>query len=121
MKPRILLVDDDPELAYVLRRVLEETERYEVQVEIFSTDALEAAKTFRPDLVILDLNMPGKDGFQVAAEIAAERSLEGAQILFMTGMDVDDEQTRNVGTLLAKPVRMAELINAVDGFLADRA
>ncbi|HEX4600242.1 MAG TPA: response regulator, partial [Gemmatimonadales bacterium] len=61
---RILVVEDNPDLAYGLRNNLE-IEGYQVEVEEDGTTGLERARTGGPDLVILDLMLPGLDGYRV--------------------------------------------------------
>ena len=76
-KSRILVVDDEPNLSGLVRLFLEKTQRFEVRVENRSALALAAAREFRPDLILLDVDMPGKNGGDVAREIQAEPALRG--------------------------------------------
>ena len=64
---RVLLVDDEPELTEVVREYLQD--RYEVTVAHTGTAALEAARKKRPDVVFLDINMPGPSGVEVLKEL----------------------------------------------------
>jgi two-component system response regulator ResD len=61
---RILVVDDDPMVATTVQRVLR-PEGYDVDVALGGAQALEKARAHRPDLVVLDLMMPGIDGLEV--------------------------------------------------------
>ena len=61
---RILVIEDNPDLAYGLRNNLE-IEGYEVEVAKDGTKGLSRARAARPDLVVLDLMLPGMDGFRV--------------------------------------------------------
>ncbi len=64
---RVLIVDDEPELTEVVREYLQD--RYEVTVAHTGTAALEAARKQRPDVVFLDINMPGPSGVEVLKEL----------------------------------------------------
>src|SRR5687768_4776198 len=122
-KSRILVVDDEPNLSGLVRLFLERTQRFEVRVENRSALALAAACQFRPDLVLLDVDMPGKDGGDVACEIQAEPSLRGVPILFLTSLispaETGQRATTHAGMpLLAKPVNPKVLIETIDRVLA---
>jgi two-component system, OmpR family, response regulator MtrA len=65
---RLLIVDDQPGLARVMQRVAER-EGWEVVALTVSSEAVDAFLTFRPDVVILDMVMPGKDGIDVLHEL----------------------------------------------------
>src|SRR5256885_11135996 len=67
---RILVVDDDPMVATTVQRVLR-PEGYEVDVALGGGQALEQARAKRPDLVVLDLMMPGIDGLEVCRRFRA--------------------------------------------------
>jgi len=125
-KPRILVVDDEPTLSDLVRLFLEKTQRFEVRVENRSAQALAVAKEFRPDLVLLDVDMPGKDGGQVAAEIEAEPALRGTPVVFLTSLisraEAGARETVRGGELfLAKPVNPKVLVEMVDRLLAVEA
>jgi CheY-like chemotaxis protein len=64
---RVLIVDDEPELTEVVREYLQD--RYEVVVANSGTAALQAAHRARPDVVFLDINMPGPSGVEVLKEL----------------------------------------------------
>jgi len=122
MPSRILLVDDDPDVSYLLQLLLEQTGRYEVKLQTQAREALATVTAFRPDLVLLDVTMPIKNGYEIANEIAAEPSLGNPVVVFLTGLDVEEEKKKRPGShFLGKPFRTAELVSAVDGFLAGRA
>lgn len=81
---RILFVDDDD----MTIRLLELTFRqdgYEVHSELNSLEAVSRASTLQPDVIVLDIMMPGKDGFEVCQELRALPSLKDTRIVFLTG------------------------------------
>lgn len=122
-KSRILVVDDEPNLSGLVRLFLEKTQRFEVRVENRSALALSAAREFRADLILLDVDMPGKDGGDVAREIQAEPALRGVPIVFLTSLvsaaeSGGGETIRGGMRFLAKPVNLRLLIETLDRALA---
>lgn len=122
-KPRILIVDDEPNLSSLVRLLLEKTRDFEVRVENRSYHALAVAKEFLPDLVLLDVDMPGKDGGEVAAEIKADPVLGGIPVVFLTSLISqaeagDGETIRGGNHYLAKPVNPKVLVETVKRLLA---
>lgn len=122
-KPRILVVDDEPNISGLVRFFLEKTQRFEVRVENRSALALSAARKFRPDMIVLDVDMPGKDGGDVALEIQADPMLRGLPILFFTGLvsaaEAGKRETVRGGmSFLAKPLNPKVLVETVDRMLA---
>ena len=125
IQPRILVVDDDPKLSGVVRIFLEKTHRYQVRVENRSSQALAVAREFRPDVVLLDVDMPGKDGGEVAREMMRTAGIPGSAILFLTSLvsptEAGDGTVMRGGMrFLAKPVNQRVLVDAVDQVLAGR-
>ena len=122
-KARILVVDDEPNLSELVRFFLEKTKRYNVRVINRSAQALAAAHEFQPHLVLLDVDMPGKDGGDVAKEIDADPLLHGTPVLFLTSL-VSQADTKGGVVLrggmrfLSKPVDPAALVATVDSLLA---
>ena len=113
-KARILLVDDEESFTKVTQMTLS---TYDMKVENDSTRALETARSFKPDLILLDVMMPNFDGGDVAAQIAAEPGLKDVPIIFLTALVTEKESARRpmMGgyPFIAKPVtpeRLAETI-----------
>jgi len=115
---KILIVDDDVRLLSTIRGVLESTGEYELMTEDSGRRAAEVAATFHPDLVILDVMMPGMDGGDVACAIHADPTTRSVPILFLTSLlsktegaarprQINDEQ------YIAKPVDPRELCRRV--------
>jgi CheY-like chemotaxis protein len=71
-KPRILIVDDNPRFSHSARLILQRSGQYVVCEENDTAGAVETARSFRPDLTLLDLIMPGVDGAEVAAQIESD-------------------------------------------------
>jgi CheY-like chemotaxis protein len=121
-RPRILVVDDDDVVRTMVARALELLPVHPELIEAADgPESLEAAKLLRPDLVILDLNMPRMDGFEVCRKLRASIQTAFVPILMLTAST--DEQSRSEGFLvgtddyMAKPVSIPELHSRVTRLL----
>src|ERR687895_1905254 len=107
---RVLVVEDDESIADVLRRTLRQ-EGHEVRSSVDGVEALRAAEEFVPDLVILDLGLPGLDGIEVARRLRAESDVP---ILILTARaDIDDRVEgldSGADDYLVKPFERQELL-----------
>ena len=118
-KKRILIVDDEPSITRSLKLNLEATGFYTVETENFAVHALPTARRFKPDLIILDVMMPGLDGGEVAAQIRASSLLKGIPIIFLTAIVSNKEtggreSTSGAMSYLAKPVDWLELQRCIE-------
>ena len=116
---RILVVDDEPGVTRNLKLNLESGGGYEVLGENHATNTLSAARTFRPDLILLDVMMPGMDGGDVAARLRADPLLSDTPIIFLTAIVSNQEtdgheKVSGAETFLAKPVDISELKKTVE-------
>ncbi len=112
----VLIIDDDPTSREALTELLEE-EGYEVLSAAGGEEGLEAARKHRPDLLLLDMMMPGIDGVEVIRRIRREASLDRLRIIALTG-DVTRARLQNVyeagaDRFVAKPFRIPELLDSV--------
>jgi DNA-binding response OmpR family regulator len=120
---RILVVDDDPAIRQLLTDVLE-MDGYEVSVAVDGLAAVREVQAVAPDFVILDVMMPGLDGFGVLAVI---RGLPGepVPVLMLTAAAESDANARawagGVDYYLAKPFTADAVLDLIDGVLAGRA
>ena len=110
---RILVVDDNQDAAETLSCLLE-TLGHDVQRAHDGVSAPVAARTGRPDVVLLDIGLPGASGHDVARELRADPSLAGLRIIAVTGWgtEADQQITRAAGfdAHLTKPVEFSELL-----------
>jgi len=86
MKPRILVVDDQPNLARIFRLVIELTGEFDVRELTRSLHVSEAAQTFQPDIVLLDIEMPHKNGAEIARELVRDGNVPSSSIIFLSGL-----------------------------------
>ncbi len=114
---RILHVDDDQALTTVFRIVLESSGRYIVREETSGAQALESARDFQPDLILLDKGLGDVQGDQVAARLLRDPSLRRVPIAFTTGGLTREEAARQIIPTLHKPVTPSELLGFVDDLL----
>ena len=117
MQRRILVVDDDPNILKVMQRGLG-FEGYRVQVAGSGEEALAAAREAEPDLIILDLMLPGVDGFEVCRRL---RGGLNAPILMLTARDAVRDKVAGLEAgaddYLAKPFVFDELVARVRALL----
>ena len=89
-KPRVLLVDDERFNLNTLHGLLKED--HKIMVATGGDQALKAAVTGRPDLILLDINMPGMDGYEVCRRLKEDSLTSSIPIIFITGLaDAEDE------------------------------
>ena len=91
---RVLLVDDKVDSAQTLALLLEMS-GHSVQLAYDGLSAVEAAMVYRPEVVLLDIGLPGLDGYQVAQRIRQQAELEGVTLVALTGYGRDDDRERS--------------------------
>ena len=117
-KPKILLVDDSLTIRQGMKNLLDET--YEVMLANSGVAALRSIILDRPDLVLLDYEMPVCDGKQVLEMIRSEEAFKGIPVIFLTGR-TDPDTVRKLTTMrpdgyLAKYLKPGEIKNKIDEF-----
>jgi excisionase family DNA binding protein len=120
--PRVLIVDDEAPLVAMLSDTLTTLGRYEVEAALDGYEGLIKVGSFRPHVLILDLSMPGLDGFQVCRRVKADPALAATRILVLTGHAQADtaERVAEAGAdgFLQKPASIAQLRAEVDRLIA---
>ena len=125
-KMRILIVDDDANVSQLVAIMLEKARLYSTAVENRPTFALRTAIIFKPDLVLLDVDMPGLDGGAVATLLRDHPPLEDVPIIFFTSLvsPGDAEETmiiRGGERFLSKPIDAAVLVRSIESVLSENA
>lgn len=115
MPEKILLIDDDVALSTAWRVRLSAS-GYEVSTAFDGATGLQAARSVQPDLIILDIRMPGMDGFAVCRQLRADPDMAKIPVLFMSA-NVQDEARRKADELgagfLPKPLDAKHVLAAV--------
>lgn len=120
---RILVVDDEPQNLELMEAMLEPS-GYEVFLAANGEEALAAAHRERPDLIVLDLMMPGLSGFEVCARLKTDPETRDIPVLFVTAMSHIGDKQRALAAggedFLTKPIQQAELLTRVEALLKVR-
>jgi len=117
---RILVVDDDRSVREMLARVLA-GEGYLVSAAADGTSALEITAAKKVDLVLLDLNMPGKSGWDTFERLTAQNPLLPVIIVTARANQLFTAMGAGVGALLEKPLHFPKLLQAIQQLLAEPA
>ena len=122
-KSKILIVDDDTHLAKTLKTRLQQNETYEVRIETNAADAVNSIREFMPELVILDIMMPGLTGLEVLEKIRAQAELDTIPVVLLSAKgretDVKEGIKRGATEYITKPFRPAALLECVKRLLHD--
>jgi CheY-like chemotaxis protein len=115
---RVLIVNENSEFTHRASELLQNTDRYVVCEENDPCRALETARTFHPDLILLDLIMPQADGTEVATQITSDWMLHSVPIVFVSGL-ITQEEARDARRIdghrvVSKPAHASELIKVVE-------
>ena len=116
---RVLVVDDEPDIAQILKFRLER-DGHEILVAADGQAAVDLAVTERPDLILLDIMMPGMSGFEVLEQIRTRRGIYKTPVVMITarrsGVDMDKALAYNVIQYITKPFdpeKVAETVKRV--------
>jgi len=115
-KKKILAVDDEPNILMSIEFILE-MEGYEVHTARDGEEALEVAERVRPDLILLDINMPRKDGYEVCRILKEREDKGGAKVIMLTakGQTLEKKKGLEVGAdeYVTKPFSAEDLLNKI--------
>ena len=118
-KKRVLIVDDEPGFTRLLKLNLHHTGRYMAEVVNDATEAVHVAERFTPDVVLLDVMMPGLDGSEVANRLHAVPQFRDVPIIFLTAAVKKQEVLDGGGMrggipFVAKPVEFQEVLHHIE-------
>jgi DNA-binding response OmpR family regulator len=120
MKTKILLVDDDPAIREMLGRVLVE-QGYEVLPAANGRDALDLAEERQIDLVLLDLNLPIKNGWDTFEQLTARNPLMPVVIITARPNQIFPALAAGAGALMEKPLDFPKLLETISDLLNESA
>jgi DNA-binding NarL/FixJ family response regulator len=120
-KGNVLIVDDTPGNLALLSDMLSEA-GYRVLVATDGISAIEQIQYVKPDIILLDVMMPGIDGFETCKRLKADAATAAIPVLFMTGMSELENLLRGFGEggldYIVKPIRPAEVLARIEVHLA---
>lgn len=121
MAAHVLLIEDEPNIAEAIRFILTR-DGWRVSTHEGGSDALEAVRTTRPDLLILDLMLPGISGYDILTAIRADPATEALPVLMLTakgqGRDREAAERAGVSRFMSKPFSNAEMLEQVRALVA---
>ena len=114
---KILIADDEPDILEIIQYNLQ-NEGYEVMTAKNGNEALEQAKRFTPDLIILDIMMPGKNGIEVCNILRMQPAFNDTLIIFLTALSDEGTEVKGLETgaddFITKPVSPKVLVSKVN-------
>lgn len=118
---KILIIDDDFAITKFLKLAIEKAGTYEVHTENEATLAISKIRSVRPDIILLDVNMPNVSGGEILAQIEEDPEISGSKIIFLTGSVSADEveQGLSIGghPALSKPINFMKLMGLLGQLL----
>ncbi len=116
---KILVVDDEPQITEIVEAFLVNA-GHQVIISNDGKNAVQKAKEIRPDIILLDIMMPGTDGYSICNEIKSDPGLANTPVVFLTGKDMNEDMGRSfkVGgdMFIKKPFsceRLLEIVNII--------
>ncbi len=119
---RILIVDDEPNIVTSLEFLME-TNGYKVRISRDGEDALKQVEAFSPDLILLDVMMPLRNGFEVCQNIREKAAWRHIKIVMLTAKGRDTEAAKGLAlgadAYITKPFSNKEMVATVRSLLGD--
>ena len=121
-KRKLLFIDDDESICNLLKKAAERNGNYLVQTSLSGEEGLELAENLLPDLIVLDLMLPGLSGSAVAAKLKEKPATSKIPIIFLTGLAETSDDGSNVrqtgdNWIMAKPVNPFEVLETIERVL----
>ncbi|MEM1441402.1 MAG: response regulator [Verrucomicrobiota bacterium] len=120
MARKVLLVDDEAGFTQLMKMNLEKSGDFEVTIENDSTQAVATARSFRPDIILLDVVMPRMDGGDVQAGLQSDPALQKVPVIMLTALvdsaELSDGAVAQSGSsvVLPKPVDLPLLLRVIE-------
>lgn len=118
---RALIIDDDPDLLLLVRRTLEFTAGWDVVTAGSGAGGIEIARTAAPDVILVDVMMPGMDGYEACRRLKADPATAHVPIVLLTARrDLNQKRLVETGAagVVFKPFQPADLARQVRAFCA---
>lgn len=119
---KVLIVDDDYETRQLVRKVLNKLDSVEFLEAGNGEEAIEITRDQRPDIILMDILMPGIDGYEACRRIKSDPLLKSTIIIFMTAVPIDEISDKIIQVhgddLLRKPLDASELFFRVRNYLS---
>lgn len=123
-RKRILIVDDEPAVVTFIESTLRLEGKYELAAASDGFEAGQQVATFKPDLIVLDIMLPGMDGFEVCSRVKTDPATTNVKVLAVTGFATEENIRKilNAGAddYLGKPVTIQDLREKVEELLGAR-
>jgi CheY-like chemotaxis protein len=124
-KKKVLIIDDEEDFTKVVKLTLEASGKYEVVIENDSSQAVAIAKKYNPDVILLDILMPVKDGFEVLRALKKVLSTISIPVIMLTAVRSDEAKATAARlydeSYIEKPVTAQILEKEIEKVLARRA
>ena len=118
MKKKVLVVDDEADFLKILKINLEETNNYEVLTLSSANDIVSQLHIFKPDIILLDILMPGIDGIETCEMLNKDPMGEHIPIIMLSALDKDVDKLKTfkagVTDYLVKPIKKEDLISKIE-------
>ena len=111
-KKRILLIDDEKDFCYFVKTDLEQTGEFDVITASDGEDGIRLAKEEKPDLILMDIVMPGMRGDTAAKLLSSDSRTKNIPIIFISGIITEREMPADIN-FIAKPVGTKRLIKSI--------
>ena len=113
---KILVIDDEPEITEIVETFLSEN-GFQVAIENNPHAAVKKAQSFKPDVILLDIMMPGVDGYDICQALKKDTRFANVPIIFLTGKDRTDDMGRSFKSggdmFIKKPFSCERLLEIV--------
>jgi two-component system cell cycle response regulator DivK len=121
MMPQVLMVDDDRHSRQIVRDLLESVDGFEMIEAVTGPDGVLAAEAHQPDLILMDVQLPGFDGFEATRRIKANPTLQHIPIIAVTSYAMGGDEARAMAAgcngYVSKPLRPRVLLDTIRSFM----
>ena len=121
---KILIIDDEEDFSFFVKKNLERIEHYEVITAAEGKGGVEKAMQYEPDLILLDIMMPGISGFEVLRRLKSDEKTRAIPVIMLTGKDDDESKIKAAGLhnedYIVKPAGAEELRSRIEKALKGR-
>jgi DNA-binding response OmpR family regulator len=123
-KRKVLIVDDEPNIVTALEFLLERR-GYEVRVATNGEEALAQAESYRPDVMLLDVMMPKRSGYEVCQKVRERPDMQHVKVVMLSAKGREAEVSKGLSLgadlYITKPFSTSELVERIDGLLGAAA